>query len=190
MKNWIAQLHNLETRILDNLSAAVLLFDHELRLRYINPAGEMLLAVSSRHLLNQPAADLVYCPGGEIARDLRSALESGQPFAEREVVMPRPDGVRITVDCTITPLTEPGRQAEVLVELQQVDRQLRISREEQMIMQGQAVREIVRGLAHEIKNPLGGCAAPPSCSNASCRTIPYTNIPTSSSMRQTACNPC
>jgi two-component system nitrogen regulation sensor histidine kinase GlnL len=156
VKNWIAHRQNLETRILDNLSAAVLLFDHDLRLRYINPAGEMLLAVSSRHLLNQPAADLVHCPGGQIARDLRSALESGQPFAEREVVMPRPDGVQITVDCTITPLIEPGRQAEVLVELQQVDRQLRISREEQLIMQGQAVREIVRGLAHEIKNPLGG----------------------------------
>ena len=45
-----------------------------------------------------PAADLVHCPGGQIARDLRSALESGQPFAEREVVMPRPDGVEITVE--------------------------------------------------------------------------------------------
>ena len=156
VKNSSSHQQNLETRVLDNLSAAVLLFDQELHLRYINPAGEMLLAVSSRHLLDQPAADLVNCPGGQIARDLRSALESGQPFSEREVVMPRPDGAQITVDCTITPLIELGRQPEVLVELQQVDRQLRISREEQLIVQGQAVREIVRGLAHEIKNPLGG----------------------------------
>ena len=48
VKNSSSHQQNLETRVLDNLSAAVLLFDQELHLRYINPAGEMLLAVSSR----------------------------------------------------------------------------------------------------------------------------------------------
>lgn len=146
----------MERRILENLSTAVLLFDQHLRLLYINPAGEMLLAVSARQQLGQPAEQLVNCSGGEIARDLKSALTSGQPFSEREVVLPRPDGHEITVDCTISPIQESGNEPEVLVELQQVDRQLRISREEQLIIQGQAVREVVRGLAHEIKNPLGG----------------------------------
>lgn len=156
MKDPTLERQPMETRVLDNMSTAVLLFDHRLRLRYINSAGEMLLAVSARQMINQPASELVSCPGGEISRYLRGAIETGQAISEREVVLPRPDGHEITVDCSITPVVELEGASEVLVELQHVDRQLRISREEQLIVQGQTVREIVRALAHEIKNPLGG----------------------------------
>ena len=45
---------------------------------------------------------------------------------------------------------------DVLMELHQVDRQLRITREEHLISQHQATQALIRGLAHEIKNPLGG----------------------------------
>ena len=37
-----------------------------------------------------------------------------------------------------------------------MDRQLRINREEQILVRNEASRALVRGLAHEIKNPLGG----------------------------------
>jgi two-component system nitrogen regulation sensor histidine kinase GlnL len=146
----------VEQRIVESLSSSVLLFDRDLVLRYVNPAAEMLFQVSARHLLGQTASQLIQCPGGEIERDLQIALESGQPYSEREVLMPLHDGRQITVDCTISPVREPDGPVELLVELQQVDRQLRISREEQLLVQNQAIREIVRGLAHEIKNPLGG----------------------------------
>lgn len=43
-----------------------------------------------------------------------------------------------------------------MVELQQVDNHLRISKEEQLLRQQNTARLLVRGLAHEIKNPLGG----------------------------------
>jgi two-component system, NtrC family, nitrogen regulation sensor histidine kinase GlnL len=99
---------------------------------------------------------LIDCPRGEIERNMRLALASGQPFAEREVAMPLPDGREITVDCTLSPIRDGDHPVEVLVELQPKDRQLRISREERLIAQHQAVRDLVRGLAHEIKNPLGG----------------------------------
>jgi len=141
---------------MEALNAAVLLFDSKLRLRYINPAGEMLFAIRARHLLGQPAKSLIQCPETEIERDLRNALRTGQPFSEREVLFPLQDGRQITVDCIISPIQDPEGPKELIVELRQVDRQLRITREEQLIAQNQAVREIVRGLAHEIKNPLGG----------------------------------
>jgi two-component system nitrogen regulation sensor histidine kinase GlnL len=44
----------------------------------------------------------------------------------------------------------------VVLEMIQIDRQLRIEREEGLLAQGHAARALVRGLAHEIKNPLGG----------------------------------
>ena len=71
----------VEQRAMEALNAAVLLFDSDMRLRYINPAGEMLFAISARHLLGQPARNLILCPDTEIERYLRAALASGQPFS-------------------------------------------------------------------------------------------------------------
>ena len=60
------------------------------------------------------------------------------------------------MDYTVTPQTEGERDTLLIVELIRVDRHLRIAREESLLEQSQAMRQLVRGLAHEIKNPLGG----------------------------------
>ncbi len=138
-------------RIADNLSSAVCLLDGGLRLRYINPAGEALFGVSAKRLLGIPAEDLLSSP--RLAALLTGALEEGQPFTERECRMSVSGEQGITVDLAVIPLREPP---ELLLEMHRVDHQLRIAREENLIAQQQATREVVRGLAHEIKNPLGG----------------------------------
>jgi two-component system nitrogen regulation sensor histidine kinase GlnL len=144
-------------QILDNLSTAVLLLDGELRLRYVNSAAEVLFAASARHLLGQQASALIQCEGGRVRANLRRALDSGEPFTEREIQLALPEGREVTVDCTVLPLRGlEGGGSRLLVEIQQVDRQLRMSREEQLLLQHQASRDVVRRLAHEIKNPLGG----------------------------------
>ena len=59
------------------------------------------------------------------------------------------------VDLTVTNLQlEEG--ARLLFEVKKIDQQKRISRENLQNAQHYAARELVRGLAHEIKNPLGG----------------------------------
>jgi two-component system nitrogen regulation sensor histidine kinase GlnL len=60
------------------------------------------------------------------------------------------------VDYSVTPIIEAGVMQGLLVEMNQVDRQLRIAHEEHLLDQQQIARALVRGLAHEIKNPLGG----------------------------------
>jgi two-component system nitrogen regulation sensor histidine kinase GlnL len=146
----------LEESILENLNTAVLLFDPNLSLCYVNPAGEMLFALSARYMLGLSAGDLITCPGDLIGRRFRDAVETRHPFTEREVNIALADGRTITVNCTVLPLHHFGANVELLVELHQVDRQLRISREEHLISQHQATQALIRGLAHEIKNPLGG----------------------------------
>jgi two-component system nitrogen regulation sensor histidine kinase GlnL len=47
-------------------------------------------------------------------------------------------------------------EAALIVELRHIDRQLKIAREERLLEQQQANRDLIRSLAHEIKNPLGG----------------------------------
>ena len=48
------------------------------------------------------------------------------------------------------------RHAGMLVELVEVEQQTRQEREERALDQVQANKELIRNLAHEIKNPLGG----------------------------------
>ena len=146
-------LASFEHSIIDNLSTAVLLFDTDLRLSYINPAGEMLFGGSARQVLGRKVGELFSCAERAAALHLEEARESGNPLTEREISLDLPGG-EVTVDCTVAPLREPA--GAILVELQQVDRQLRIFREEQLAKQHRATRDLVRGLAHEIKNPLGG----------------------------------
>jgi len=151
-----ANRHEDYQRILDNLNTAILLFGPDLRLRYMNPSAEMLFAVSVRHLVGKPADSLIRCPGEQPERQLARVFAAGHPITERELPLVLNEQRQVTVDCTAIPLTHRDGEAGLLVELQQVDRQLRISREEALLAQHEAVRDLVRGMAHEIKNPLGG----------------------------------
>ena len=145
----------LPRRILDNLTTAILLFDDALRIDYINPAGEILFEVSAKHVVRQPLADLLVGETG-IVDSLRRSLASGHPYTERELELHLPNNRTITVDMTVTPLYEHTGHKELLLELLRVDRHLRIAREESLIAQNNNTRLLMRGMAHEINNPLGG----------------------------------
>lgn len=147
---------SLERNILDHINSAVMLFDRSLRLLYLNPAAEMLFEVSARHMLGQCALDLLPCPDHETEERLLSAMRCRHHVTEREINVLTAGGRTKTVNCTILPLHYFDADDEILIELVQVDRQLRISREEQLLSQHQAAQALIRGLAHEIKNPLGG----------------------------------
>lgn len=140
--------------ILENMHTTVLLFDEQLKLRYINPAGEMLFAVSAKRITGVAARDLLRSE--ELLAALEDSLKSGHPFTKRELAMEHIGEAEITVDVTAVPLSDARRKRELLVEMNSVDRQLRINREESLLSQTQTTRVLVRGLAHEIKNPLGG----------------------------------
>ena len=57
---------------------------------------------------------------------------------------------------TAIPMNEPDEEPALLIEITPINRLLRIARDEIRQVQQNASREIMRGLAHEIKNPLGG----------------------------------
>jgi two-component system, NtrC family, nitrogen regulation sensor histidine kinase GlnL len=142
-------------KILDHLNEAILLFDKDLLLTYINPAGEILLADSAKHLLGSPAHKLFKTSHTLLFDDLLQRLHMHEPLVDRELILERLNQ-SITVNLSATPLQENGGLNEILIELQQVDRHLRITKEEQLLAQQNTSRMLVRGLAHEIKNPLGG----------------------------------
>ena len=146
-------------RILDNLTTAVLTFDNELRLTAINPAGEMLFEVSAKKIVGQRLAELLP-QGRPLARLLAHTLDARRSLTTRGLRLELAGERHLTVDCSVTPLsdtqaTTPGSPA-LLVELRQIDRLLRLTRDENLLDRQAANRAVMRGLAHEIKNPLGG----------------------------------
>lgn len=145
----------LRQRILDNLTTAVILIDNASRLTAINAAGEALFGVSAKKVLGHTLAELL--PNGlPLIKPLELALENRNPFNARGIRVQRPDLQWLTVDCAVTPLPDGGNGTELLVELTQIDRLLRLARDEHMLDRQIASRAVIGGLAHEIKNPLGG----------------------------------
>jgi two-component system, NtrC family, nitrogen regulation sensor histidine kinase GlnL len=140
--------------LLEGLTTAVIGLDSGLCVSSLNAAAETLFGVSRRIAQSQPlAAALPHFAAHETR--LREALDAGTGFIERELKLARNGEQPVTVDCTVTPLLL-GRKPGLLVELAPLDRHLRISRDELLAAQFDASRELIRGLAHEIKNPLGG----------------------------------
>lgn len=145
----------LYKRLLDHLRTAVLLVDARLVVRYLNPAAEMLLSTSAPRAIGSPLPDYFF--DDEDARQaLQGCIDDGHPFTRREAHLQTQPGQEITVDYSVTHISEPGFEATLLIEMQSLDRLIRITREEALIHANQATRALVRGVAHEIKNPLGG----------------------------------
>ncbi len=141
--------------LLDHLNTAVLLFNSDLSLMYVNTAGEVLLADSARHLVGMNAAELFKSSDPALLANLQQCLSMGEPLVDRELILDRMS-YSFTVNLSATPLVTDDIVSEILVELLRVDNHLRISKEEQLLSQQNTARLLVRGLAHEIKNPLGG----------------------------------
>jgi len=141
--------------LFEHLTTAVVYLDAELQIAYMNPAAEALLAASARQMQGARLEGMLG-EDNELIRRIREAAETGEAYTERELTLTFPAGGTATVDCAVTPLVEPRGPDGMLLELTALDRHLRISRDERLVSQQAAAREVVRGLAHEIKNPLGG----------------------------------
>jgi two-component system nitrogen regulation sensor histidine kinase GlnL len=138
-------------RLLELQNTAVLLLDSELRLRYLNPAAENLFQVSQRRIIGQ-AWSAVVSVAESMEKHLLDALDRQLSFTERELELCATNGQAMVVDFTVTAIS----RSELLLEVVQRDRYIRIAHEEQLLVQQRAARELLRGMAHEIKNPLGG----------------------------------
>jgi two-component system nitrogen regulation sensor histidine kinase GlnL len=139
---------------LDNLVTAVLVFQGG-GLLTANPSAETLLGLSVNQIRGLTPRDLLPDSSDWIAL-VDHARQARRPFSERELELVRPGSDPLTVDCTVTPILEGSEIGLLLVEINLVDRHRRMAREEHILTQHQTVTALMRGLAHEIRNPLGG----------------------------------
>jgi two-component system nitrogen regulation sensor histidine kinase GlnL len=142
---------------MDHLTTAVLLLDENLKVEYANPAAEQLMAASFSQLAGSSIELLIHDKDQSTQDDLLSALRDLSPLTKREAQVFIFNNPQLaTVDYTITPITGHNPASSLLLEIRPLDRLMRISREDSLINAHQATRALVRGVAHEVKNPLGG----------------------------------
>ena len=93
----------------------------------------------------------------EFREVLLRVLETGVTFANEIQLGPSEVyAEHRVVDCRVSTPSGIGKERVLLVEMTDVTRRSRINRENALIIQHGAGRQMVRQLAHEIKNPLGG----------------------------------
>ena len=141
-------------KLLDNLSTAILVTDEMLHIRYANHAAETMLQMSSKQMIAELLDAFFLQQSLDFSR-LEETLKSGDGFSDSEVHLVLADGRFIMADLTVTCIDFKG-QKSLLLEFKKIDQQKRISQESMQWAQQQAARDLIRGLAHEIKNPLGG----------------------------------
>ena len=138
---------------LDLLATAVVVLDDDYVVRYANPAAENLLTAGVRSLIGHPFLGF-FAERTELERALDEARVIHWDYSARNVTYVRTGREPVPFSCTVTRIDAFG--LGLLAELRPIQEQLRIEREARLESEQQSNRELIRNLAHEIKNPLGG----------------------------------
>jgi two-component system nitrogen regulation sensor histidine kinase GlnL len=138
---------------LDLLAAAVLMLRSDGRVTYVNPAAENLFELSRPKFMGHTPREL-FGECSALLAAIAKAVVSGASYTEQEIELGVSGKSKLHLTCTVSPVD--SHDAALLVEFRHIDQQLKIAREERLLEQQQANRDLIRSLAHEIKNPLGG----------------------------------
>ena len=139
---------------LEHLNTAIILLDEESRIAYINPAAEDLFGISKTNMLGHPLQH-AFTHTEQLFKTIQLALVEHASHTEHDMILGTHSSTfRLHLSCAATPLQTPFYA--LLLEFYTIDRPLKLAREEHMLDQTQANRLLLRNLAHEIKNPLGG----------------------------------
>ena len=140
---------------LDLLATAVVVVDDNQAVLYMNPAAENLFEASHTSTAGLTIERLL----GEnavLAAAINYARANHSSYTEHEIEIATSGRQRLNLACTVSPADIRDGTAGMLLEFRQIDQQLRVEREARLLEQSQAHRDLIRNLAHEIKNPLGG----------------------------------
>ena len=138
---------------LDLLSTAVIVLDQAARIVHANQSAELLLSMSRKNLLGQSAERVI---GDELQMQQLVADARANVFGERRQVLELKRLGREPVPVRVTATAQYGSSTPLVLEISEIEQQLKVDREERQLGLSEANRQLLRNLAHEIKNPLGG----------------------------------
>jgi two-component system nitrogen regulation sensor histidine kinase GlnL len=143
------------TELLDALVTSVFVLDQDLYVTYMNAAAQSLLGLGANQALGRRFSELTR--GADTLLTLfERARSGGESVVQRELAWPAPGGVDRILDCAVTQISVGHQAPQLLLEIEDITQHRRLTRENALLAQLGGSRLMVRQLAHEIKNPLGG----------------------------------
>jgi two-component system nitrogen regulation sensor histidine kinase GlnL len=152
--SYLVTSESFNTRLLDNLTTAVVVLDADCRLYHMNPAAEALLETSARHSYAAPLHDLLR-NAEQLEQAIAAVHKNNAAVISRKAELQLTNGSKLLVDHAVSTVVDPNG-TWYLIELQEINRSWTLSRKETQLAKHEITMEMVRGLSHEIKNPLGG----------------------------------
>lgn len=146
----LASVQRLQT--LDLLATLVAVSSLDGTVVFANAALEDALGISRRSITGSSLPELFKDPS-QLQNALRGIAENEFAALRYDAWLKRPGHDDLPVHVVVAQTDSPE---EVIVELLPLEQQARQDREERLMDQAQVNKELIRNLAHEIKNPLGG----------------------------------
>lgn len=141
--------------VIDNLHSAVVVIGEHLQIICMNPAAEMLFHISNNRAVNKNIRELIINEH-EFFDRLERSLVSSHPYTVYDDRLHVHNHKRIDVDYSVSPIQYMPEGKFLLLEFIRLKAKQKLSHEESIFSQYEASKSLLRGLAHEIKNPLGG----------------------------------
>ena len=151
----VASEHNSSQTIVDNLHSAVIVIGENLQIMCINPAAELLFHISNNRAVKKNIRQLIINEH-EFFDRLERSLLSAHPYTVYEDQLRLHHHLIIDVDYSVSPIQYQDNGKFLLLEFIRLKTLHKLSHEESILSQYEASKSLLRGLAHEIKNPLGG----------------------------------
>lgn len=137
----------------DFLATGVLIVGTDDRILYLNSAAETLIGMSGALLVGQ-TFESMFGHNTELVAAINAACSTQETVTEHDLPVRVNGHPPVRVSCTIA--VHDGPEWAYMLEFRPSDQRLRIARQENIRAQQEASRDLLRNLAHEIKNPLGG----------------------------------
>jgi len=151
----VASEYNSPQTIVDNLHSAVMVIGENLQVICINPAAELLFHISNNRAVKKNIRQLIINEH-EFFDRLERSLISSHPYTVYDDQLHLHHHQIIDVDYSVSPIQYQDKGKFLLLEFIRLKTQRKLSHEESILSQYEASKSLLRGLAHEIKNPLGG----------------------------------
>jgi len=149
------KLQHSAQSIVDNLHSAIIVIDDEQHIQYMNPSAEMLFQISIKRAHGKLLNELIIGQD-ELFERVKRSIISRHPFMVYDATLSTQQSEPLTVDYMVSPIEDSSDGRFLLLEFIKKGRHHKIEKENILLSQHDASTNLLRGLAHEIKNPLGG----------------------------------
>lgn len=145
----------LYENLLASMEEGIIVLDPDYSIITFNQGSEGILGVSESQALGNPISSIIR--ESEVAELTQKTYETGKSFSDNDLTIRRRDGSSVPISLTTSPLLdEEGKALGIVIVLKDMSRIKALEDDLRRSDRLGILGTLAAGLAHEIKNPLGG----------------------------------